>query len=138
MCLTFDNQYLVTGDTQGLIYIWNVSQEHAGGSQFGSPKAGSIGATNTLLHTMDLHKDKGAITNLLCIYRPLSLYGLTANMKGYEPHEVKPFNKVSAPLEGDGMQVVQLKLIDNPPPREQSMWDQIAENEELGYLIRSS
>lgn len=58
------------------------------------------------LQTLELHKDKGAITNLLCIYRPLSLYGLTANMKGYEPTEVKPFNKVSAPLEGDGSQLV--------------------------------
>ncbi len=42
-----------------------------------------------------MHKDKGAITNLICIHRPLSLYGLTANMKGYDPlGEVKPFQKV--------------------------------------------
>jgi len=59
-------------------------------------------------------------------------------MKGYEPFEVKPFNKVSAPLEGDGTQIVHLKLIDNPPPRNQNLWDKIAENEELDYLIRSS
>lgn len=32
MCLTFDNQYLVSGDSQGLIYIWNIAAEHAGGS----------------------------------------------------------------------------------------------------------
>ena len=46
---------------------------------------------STLLHTFELHKDKGAITNLVSIYRPLSLYGLTANMKAYEPIELKPF-----------------------------------------------
>lgn len=44
-----------------------------------------------LLQTLELHKDKGAITNLKCIYRPLSLYGLTANMKAYEPIEMKSF-----------------------------------------------
>jgi len=43
--------------------------------------------------TFELHKDKGAITNLICIYRPLSMYGLTANMKAYEPSEVKPLQK---------------------------------------------
>jgi hypothetical protein len=95
MCLTFDGVYLVCGDSQGLIYIWNVSQEYTG-SQLTSPKAGGGSSTSQPnLHTLELHKDKGAITNLLCIYRPLSLYGLTANMKGYDPlGEIKPFQKV--------------------------------------------
>ena len=95
MCLTFDSQYLVCGDSQGLIYIWNVTLEQAG---MVSPKAGGqeSGPAKGVLQTLELHKDKGAITNLQSIYRPLSLYGLTANMKGYEPAytEVKPFQKV--------------------------------------------
>ncbi len=41
------------------------------------------------MKTFDLHKDKGAITNLVPIQRPLSLYGLTANMSGYEPNQIK-------------------------------------------------
>jgi len=39
MCLTFDGVYLVCGDSQGLIYVWNVSQEYTG-SQLTSPRAG--------------------------------------------------------------------------------------------------
>ena len=63
-----------------------------------------------------MHKDKGPITNLLCIYRPLSLYGLTANMKGYEPCEIKPFNKVASMVEGEnGTTMVQLSLLDYKP-----------------------
>jgi hypothetical protein len=58
-----------------------------------SPTSG--GKPTDQLHTFELHKDRGAITNLHCLYRPLSLYGLTANMKGYEPpQEVKPLMKV--------------------------------------------
>jgi hypothetical protein len=60
-----------------------------------SPKAGAqeAGPSKGVLQTLELHKDKGAITNLQCIYRPLSLYGLTANRKAYEPAylDVKPF-----------------------------------------------
>lgn len=96
MCLTFDSQYLVTGDSQGLIYIWNLLAEyHPGSSPLASPKGPNNNNTSNL-HTFELHKDKGAVTNLLCIYRPLSLYGLTANMKAYEPSEVKAFNKVQS------------------------------------------
>lgn len=50
-----------------------------------------IGVGSSLLSTFELHKDRGAITNLVCVYRPLSLYGLTANMKAYEPTELKAF-----------------------------------------------
>ena len=94
MCLTFDAQYLVCGDAQGLIYIWNVAQDYQGGSTLTSPRAGAgaaVAGDNLPLRTFELHKDKGAITNLCCIYRPLSLYGLTANMKSYEHLEIKPF-----------------------------------------------
>jgi len=40
-----------------------------------------------------LHKDKGAITNIVPIQRPLSLYGLTANMSGYEPNQIKSLQR---------------------------------------------
>ena len=60
MCLTFDSQYLVCGDSQGLIYVWNVSLEHTGQT---SPQAGAA-LSKGVLQTFEMHKDKGAITNL--------------------------------------------------------------------------
>lgn len=56
-------------------------------------KSELISVGSPLLQTFELLKDKGPITNLQCIFRPLSLYGLTANMKAYEPTEVKPLQK---------------------------------------------
>lgn len=96
MCLTYDSQYLVSGDSQGLIYVWNISSDYNQvPSNLTSPRSGALPQKPThdhsILTTFELHKDKGAITNLLCIYRPLSMYGLTANMKAYEPFEVKQF-----------------------------------------------
>lgn len=66
MCLTFDSQYLVCGDAQGLIYLWNVAQDYTGGSTLTSPRAGGAANTseNLPLRTFELHKDKGAVTNL--------------------------------------------------------------------------
>jgi hypothetical protein len=54
-----------------LIYIWN------------------LGSEDLQLKTFELHKDKGAITNLVALQRPLSLFGLTANMAAYEPNTIK-------------------------------------------------
>ena len=89
-----------------------------------------------------MHKDKGQITNLLCIYRPLSLYGLTANMKGYEPTDVKPFQKIqnAQPYNPEtATQLVPLILSDyNTNSNDKNLWERIAEQEELDYLIRSS
>ena len=51
-------------------------------------KGDLLGQGSSILQTFELHKDKGAITNLVCLYRPLSLFGLTANMKAYEPVQV--------------------------------------------------
>jgi hypothetical protein len=45
------------------------------------------------MKTLDLHKDKGGITNIVAIQRPLSLYGLTANMSGYEPNQIKQLQR---------------------------------------------
>ena len=41
----------------------------------------------------DIHRDHGAITNLVPLTRPLSLFGLTANMQAYEPGEIKAFQR---------------------------------------------
>ena len=73
---------LITGDISGVIYIWNLS------------------ADEPSLKTFDLHKDHGAVTNLVMVARPLSLFGLTANMLGYEPGEIKSLQKSVAPLTG--------------------------------------
>jgi WD40 repeat protein len=81
MCLSVDGRHLVTGDAQGLIYIWTLKEDTGSASQ------------NLPLQTFEIHKDKGPITNLVAINRPLSLFGLTANMQGYEPGEIKPLHK---------------------------------------------
>jgi WD40 repeat protein len=73
VCLTIDNQFLISGDISGLIYIWNVEKIHAHDD-----------AQHGLMSTYEIHKDKGQITNLIAIHRPLSLFGLTANMKSFE------------------------------------------------------
>ena len=81
MSMTVDNYQLVTGDAGGTIYIWNLSVDD-------DNSMGSSGRSK-LLQTLDIHREYGGITNLVPITRPLSLYGLTANMQGYEPGEIK-------------------------------------------------
>lgn len=85
MCLSRDGQLLVSGDSEGLIYVWHIRDVGAGS---GPPR----------LQTFELHKDKGAITNLVAFNRPLSLFGLTANMQGYEPGEFKSLKRATAAL----------------------------------------
>jgi len=70
MTLTVDNLQLVTGDTGGSIYIWNLAVEGDN----------SMGGKANMLQMLELHRDYGAITNLVPLTRPLSLFGLTANM----------------------------------------------------------
>ena len=86
LCLSVDGQYLITGDKQGLIYVWNAHSASIQTNQI-DPKE------NGLVSTFEIHKDKGQINNLIPIRRPLSLFGLTANMKAYEVNEVKPLQK---------------------------------------------
>ena len=140
MCLTFDSQYLVTGDSQGLIYVWNVSLEHTGGSGQTSPRAGA--GKSGELHTFELHKDKGAVTNLLCIHRPLSLFGLTANMKAYEPPEIKAFSKVQSEPGQDlesQKTLVSLLLQDTLRQDDDSdLWSKLEHHEEMEYFLRAS
>ena len=65
--LSHDGSKLITGDIQGVIYTWNLTSDEL------------------TLRTFELHKDKGAITNLIALERPLSLFGLTASMSAYDP-----------------------------------------------------
>ena len=74
----------MTGDTGGSIYIWNLTVD-------GDNSTGV--AQHNLMQSLDLHKDHGAITNLVPLTRPLSLFGLTANMQGYEPGELKALQR---------------------------------------------
>ena len=69
-----DGQHLVSGDSMGLIYVWSTKSTDDGEDLKGSG----------LITTFELHKDQGSITNLVSLHRPLSLFGLTANMKSYE------------------------------------------------------
>lgn len=103
-----------------------------------SPKAGASMQAG-LLQTFELHKDKGPITNLICIHRPLTLFGLTANMKAYEPVEMKPFLKVPCMLDAENATTqVSLVLGDYQSQATISLWDKISEYEEIDYIIRSS
>lgn len=79
MTLTVDNMQLVSGDSAGSIYIWNLNVDGDN----------SNGGQQNLLQMFELHRDHGAITNLVPLTRPLSLFGLTANMQAYEPGELK-------------------------------------------------
>ena len=51
MCLTVDNQYLITGDKGGLIYIWTTAVPATLTSATADPK------DNGLVCTYELHKD---------------------------------------------------------------------------------
>ena len=79
MTFTVDNMQLVSGDSAGSIYIWNLNVDGDN----------SNGGQQNLLQMFELHRDHGAITNLVPLTRPLSLFGLTANMQAYEPGELK-------------------------------------------------
>ena len=85
MTLTVDNRQLVSGDSAGTIYVWNLAEE--GDNSTGDATRGS------LLQTLDIHAEYGAITNLVALTRPLSLFGLTANMQAYEPGELRPLQR---------------------------------------------
>lgn len=80
MTLSVDNLQLISGDTAGSIYIWNLGVEGDNSTS---------GGNSALLQNLDIHRDYGAITNLVALNRPLSLFGLTANMQSYEPGELK-------------------------------------------------
>ena len=95
MCLSVDGQYLVSGDQSGLIYIWNISKVHL-----------SDDAQSGLISTYELHKDKGEITNLVAIHRPLNLFGLTANMKSFEVPPLVPLQK----FKGEIKELTELSL----------------------------
>lgn len=83
MTLTVDDQQLVTGDSNGTIYVWNLAVE-------GDNSMGNDVREGQLLRTLRVHEDHGAVTNLIALNRPLSLFGLTANMQAYEPGELRP------------------------------------------------
>ena len=82
LCLSVDGQHLISGDQKGTIYIWSVQNLHQ-----------AEDAQSGLISTYELHKDKGAITNLIPIHRPLSLFGLTSNMKSFEVPELQQLQK---------------------------------------------
>ena len=92
LCLTVDGQQLISGDQSGVIYIWSTQNIHS--AEPGSPRNDSPKANTNinigLISTFDLHKDHGPITNLVPLIRPLSLFGLTSNMKAFEPGEIMP------------------------------------------------
>lgn len=89
LCLTQDR--LISGDVAGVIYIWSLASE------------------DYHLKTFDLHKEKGAVTNLVAFSRPLSLFGLTANMQGYEPNDLKSLQKTLTSKAAIGIVAVNLE-----------------------------
>ena len=68
---------------------------------------------------------------MIPIHRPLSLFGLTANMQGYEPGDIKPLNK-TAQGANDPTQSVTCQLHPNLGIDEDSdNMDELADYEEL-------
>ncbi len=72
LTLTSDNKFLISGASDGEIYIWDAA-EHKPLKSF--------------------HIHKSAVTNLVPISRPLNLYGLNANLERIEKVEVPRFQK---------------------------------------------
>ena len=64
MCLTFDGQYLISGDYQGLIYIWNISHSefHQLASNVQSPRNNS-GAGGGAVQSTNNNNTGAASTN---------------------------------------------------------------------------
>lgn len=75
LTLSTDGTRLISGDACGLIYVWN------------------LGTEDLDLKTFELHRDKGQITNLVALERPLSLFGLTADRAAYDPNIIKPLQR---------------------------------------------
>ena len=94
MCLSADGRYLICGDAAGLLYIWTVSSLGGGPSDTVTNKDDN--GPSLPLRTLELHGKKGVVTNLLPLNRPLSLFGLTANLKEYDPGQIVPLQKVMA------------------------------------------
>lgn len=84
LTLSTDGTRLISGDAGGLIYVWLLSHE------------------DLPLKTFELHRDKGMVTNLVSLERPLSLFGLTANLNGYDPGQVKSLQRNVCPLDQIG------------------------------------
>lgn len=62
MALTKNEKYLVVGTTDGILYIWNVEEEEE-------------------FLTLEVHKDKGEITNIVPISKPLCMFGLNCKLQ---------------------------------------------------------
>lgn len=79
---------MICGDVAGLIYVWSTADA-------AEPSSPASDNKSCLVSTLELHSNKGAITNLVAINRPLSLFGLTANMAEYTVPQVKPLAKIA-------------------------------------------
>ena len=123
MCLSTDGRFLITGDVAGSIYKWTIKDEQT---------------TSLPLSTFDIHKDHGAVTNLVAISRPLSLFGLTANMQGYEPGDLRPLQKQLNQIEQQET-FSQIGIQTNScNAQESSYLDELAELEELQFISEAS
>lgn len=62
MTLSKNEKILIVGTSDGVIYFWDLSKQDE-------------------FTTIEIHKDKGMITNLLPISKPFSMFGLNSKMK---------------------------------------------------------
>lgn len=124
LCLSVDGTHLISGDQQGLIYIWSTQQLNQ------SEDTG-------LVNTYELHKDKGPVTNLVAIHRPLTLFGLTANMKSFEVTDLFPLQKFPGPSKEQIE--ISLKIEDKQrTDLESNLWTAMAQSEEDSYFVKSA
>lgn len=81
--------------------------------------------------------NKGAITNILAIQRPLSLYGLTANLAEYKVPEVKALQKYP----GEPVGEIEVIMRSNPAQpkevwtNEASLWIEAAQGCNLSSVV---
>ena len=117
--MSADGNHLITGDASGLIYVWSIKDQQ----QDSKP---------IKVHTFELHKDKGAVTNLVSLQRPLSLFGLTANMQGYEPGDLKALYKAPSGLNDPSISCTVLLGAKQGNPIDDD--NELADYEELQYF----
>jgi WD40 repeat protein len=57
MALTKNEKYLIVGTNDGILYSWDLDKDDS-------------------FVTLEIHKDKGAISNIVPIQKPLCMFGL--------------------------------------------------------------
>ena len=138
LCLSVDGQHLISGDSQGLIYIWSTQTSETSQNQIQPSVNAPNGQGEGLISTYELHKDQGAITNLVPLHRPLSMFGLTANMKSYEVQDICLLQKHKNMVQDSKHVTIGLALKDQLEINQFNFSDKVGEAEEDDYFMNAA